>query len=261
MILGMFILPHLSSVFYTSQNEYLNLLFLNNFETDKAVSTTVYIAWSVAIEEQFYLFWPLIFAIFAKNTRYLAIFCALVYIGSSLFILYRPDISYDHTLGNLNYLMVGALGAIALNNSEKKIPEFLYKKWPVLLLNSIAIVLLFIYKPAGYFFIMPFLYLLLVLYVVSLDKLSATTRSKKEVFSFLGKYTYGMYMYHPMFILATKIVFDVCSLNYKDSLLLNMAIGIISLTATIVVAYLSYEYFEKHFLKYKERFSVIKTRI
>jgi peptidoglycan/LPS O-acetylase OafA/YrhL len=108
---------------------------------------------------------------------------------------------------------------------------------------------------------MPFLYLLLVLYVVSLDKLSATTRSKKEVFSFLGKYTYGMYMYHPMFILATKIVFDVCSLNYKDSLLLNMAIGIISLTATIVVAYLSYEYFEKHFLKYKERFSVIKTRI
>jgi peptidoglycan/LPS O-acetylase OafA/YrhL len=65
MITGALILPKIMSAFTYCGNIFLGLTFLNNFDViyyfDQCPEAQMRISWSVAIEEQFYLFWPLLF--------------------------------------------------------------------------------------------------------------------------------------------------------------------------------------------------------
>jgi peptidoglycan/LPS O-acetylase OafA/YrhL len=80
----------------------------------------------------------------------------------------------------------------------------------------------------------------------------------RKILSALGKYTYGLYLLHPLVIFfvamfAVKIGSDTKSLS-EGSL-----IGIFSLLMSILVCYLSYRFFESPFLKLKSRFAYLKT--
>jgi len=69
MILGIFILPKAFNTFVFNADIFKNLFFLNNFDKSGIEISNIGIAWSVAIEEQFYLFWPIIFILF-KNKKH-----------------------------------------------------------------------------------------------------------------------------------------------------------------------------------------------
>ena len=76
---------------------------------------------------------------------------------------------------------------------------------------------------------------------------------ENTVFDFLGKISYGIYIWHPLVILGfSKVLSDLVLPN-------NLKYGFVYLSiilTTIGVAYMSFQYFEKYFLKMKERFSV-----
>ena len=100
------------------------------------------------------------------------------------------------------------------------------------------------------------------IYII-LNCVSNDSTSKFEVsnFSSLGKYTYGMYLYHPMILVCLKIIFDKQNWNYLENPHLELILSIISLIITIIVSIVSYKYFEKFFLSYKQKFSIVKTRL
>ena len=75
------------------------------------------VAWSVAIEEQFYLVWPILFMLFRKKNQLIYISIA-VYLFSCWYTLYSPTTAYFHTFGNLNYLMAGCIGGILFSNQK-----------------------------------------------------------------------------------------------------------------------------------------------
>ena len=104
----------------------------------------------------------------------------------------------------------------------------------------------------------PIIYLLIVLYCVAND---STSKRKGNILSSLGKYTYGMYLYHPMIILFFKIIFDNLNWDYLNNPILNFNLSILSLISTIIISILSYRYFEKIFLNFKYKFSTVKTRL
>jgi peptidoglycan/LPS O-acetylase OafA/YrhL len=110
MLSGIFMMPFLFNTVPFEGSILKNLFFLNNFDIASA-SSIVAIAWSVAIEEQFYLVWPLLF-IFFRNKGVLMVVSALLFIVSTAFILQNPILGRYHTLGNINYLMAGCLGGI-----------------------------------------------------------------------------------------------------------------------------------------------------
>ena len=73
-----------------------------------------------------------------------------------------------------------------------------------------------------------------------------------------GKYTYGIYLIHPIIITLILAALDVLKLS-RDSFPKAFAVGVIALIATLITSKLSYKYFEGPFLKLKSKFQAIHT--
>ncbi|MCG9911814.1 MAG: acyltransferase [Flavobacteriales bacterium] len=254
-ISGIFILPNLFSTFKFEGNIPMNLFFLNNFAM-KTGSPNVGIAWSVAIEEQFYLFWPLLFMLFRNKKALLAV-CSALFLTSAVFSILHREEAYFHTLGNINLLMAGCIGAILFAKNENLIGR--YKLFPVVsILAAVIVYFATEFAPVYYLSVtlLPFLYLYVIIYLVKHDGETSGIN-----FSFLGKYTYGMYLYHPTLLIFIRIGFDIMHIPYQETAINNAIVSTIALFVTIGVSILSYNYFETFFLKLKDRFAFVKTRM
>jgi peptidoglycan/LPS O-acetylase OafA/YrhL len=261
MIIGIWVLPLVSNTFLFRGSIPLNLTFLNNFDHTPNISTNVGVGWSVAIEEQFYLFWPLIFVLAANYRRLLWVSLSLYLISVTYVIIYKYD-AYEASLGNLLYLMTGCMGAILYSQKDEFAALFRNKSvlWVTVVSAISLLILKEVYSPLYYpaLILLPACYLYWIIYAVDQGSDNGPV---SNLFAYLGKYTYGMYLFHPILITGTKIAFDKLSLNYTQNKGVAVATGIVALLLTIVVAILSYELVEKRILTLKERFAFIKTRI
>jgi peptidoglycan/LPS O-acetylase OafA/YrhL len=256
---GIFILPNLIHTFHFEGSMWKNLCFLNNFDLAYK-EQNIAVGWSVAIEEQFYLFWPLLFILLFKR-NVLNIFCSIIYIGAIAFILKYPELAHFHTFGNLHFLMIGCLGASLYAKNSEKIGASMLTKKTFFYANLLCIIFMLIfanlYLTMGFLlWIIPINFLLIVIHLVTNN-----TDTRPTKISRLGKYTYGMYLYHPIFIILTKIGLDKLQMDHQNNLLVILGMAIVSLSLTIVCSVLSYRYFEKPFLQLKSKFTSIKTRI
>ena len=75
----------------------------------------------------------------------------------------------------------------------------------------------------------------------------------------LGKISYGLYVFHLGALQLTERLVAPLKLG-TDSVISMIVVDSIALGFTVLVAHLSYQYFEKPFIKAKERFAVIQSR-
>jgi peptidoglycan/LPS O-acetylase OafA/YrhL len=68
---------------------------------------------------------------------------------------------------------------------------------------------------------------------------------------YLGKISYGLYMYQPI---AIALAFQVAR---SFGAAFNVIFYLLSIALTIAISALSYKYFEAYFLKFKGRFSTL----
>lgn len=251
LILGIFVLPHLANSFEFDGVVWKNLVFLNNFELlKKGQEINTGVAWSVAIEEQFYVIWPVLFMFF-RNNKHLIASSIVIYLFSCIYTFLSPTTAYFHTFGNLNYLMIGCIGGILYADQKKLNYLSKFKSRSFFTINLCVILLLNNLKFLPVFVILPFNYLFLILYLV----LNNSTTKGKNILMSLGKYTYGMYLYHAVFLIGVKIILLKLDLNYENSLPTLIVCGIIALVLTVTCAILSYNFFELPFLKLKGKFN------
>lgn len=271
------IFPVLSSLLKTPINQGANiwyqLTFLGNFDVmhiEKFRPGTELmmqnITWSVAIEEQFYAFWPLIFVFLPRKLFLPAIVTVLA--GSLVFRFLHSDdkfILYFHTLSVMIYLATGALFAYLLIASAR-VRAFFQRTniWTILgsfLLFFFSIMYGDILFPgAAGTFLMPFFLAILFAFIIAsqsmIVKPSALEMGNIGFANKWGKYTYGIYLLHPIAIEIVHIAGKRLHL-INESFFPLFVSGILSFSLTLFISWLSYEYFEKRFLKLKKAFAFI----
>jgi peptidoglycan/LPS O-acetylase OafA/YrhL len=82
-------------------------------------------------------------------------------------------------------------------------------------------------------------------------------RLETPVLNFLGKISYGIYMYHMMCI---GIAFAIVRALTGNVVVQNILLYILSIALTVLVSWLSFDYFESIFLKLKPRLQALTTR-
>lgn len=252
-----------------------HLFFLSNFDVinienhwfgSGAMSQNI--TWSVSIEEQFYLFWPLIFAFLPRRYWLFSIF--LVITGSIIFRIIHnndPIVLYFHTFSVLLDLGIGGMMAYIIK-SNVTIKTFFEScsTYTHLTLFIVTISLLywnnnlfnFSYGHAiGRIFIS--LSFAVTITAQALTKSTSILNLQRLRFaSNWGKYTFGIYLIHP--IALTLIDPIVRTLHIpKDNFTTLFSIGIIGLFLTLFLSKLSYTYYESKFLVLKDKFATIKT--
>lgn len=245
--------------------------FLANFHAMQVEVGTLYrgIVWSVAIEEQFYLVWPLILPLLPWRRQWLIpLLAVLACLGLRFYWLtHNAHYTYFHfhTGAVMADLAVGALLAYfsrlggALAQSCKTLPRVV---WALPYVLSI-IGMLFRDKmeqwPYGPVYT-RFLFDLLFAAVIweqcfAMRRLLALERLK--FLAFFGKYTYGLYMLHPAVLTLMVWIFHWAP---SGSFLVDFLRATLGLVLSLGVAMLSYRFLESPFLRLKDRFTLVPSR-
>ena len=275
-IFGFFVYPHFKILLGQQPHELARLpmyiFFAANLDrlTHPPESTTLGILWSIAIEEQFYLFWPIVVYLIPHRSL-LYLFTAILF-GSFLFryIYSSPQegfIRIYHTFSCISDLTMGGIFAvIAIEGKRLKNTIIEAPKWVWLLLYALIIL---IYLYAGDIFCYNAITIASSRLVISLlfalvimeqcyAKNSLYKMANSKILSKLGTYTFGMYCLHTLCIMCSQQILSKTGINNNIVGLLLIESSL-SLLLTILFAFTSYYLFERHFLKLKEKFARITT--
>lgn len=221
--------------------------------------------WSLAVEEQFYIFWPWVIKFLpGKKLLWacisLACFSILfrMQIGSDLF--HGVTYSYVATLSRMDALLIGSIIAILI----REMPDILEKAVPIVAFITVPIIILgVVIQKSANFFLLPSVYTFidlffgcLLVYSLSAGKRGMMARiATNKILIFLGKYSYGLYVYHYVIyiLLERKLQPHLASFTGGTFPAIILT-GISAITLSLMISILSYRYLEHPFLKLKKFF-------
>jgi peptidoglycan/LPS O-acetylase OafA/YrhL len=223
--------------------------------------------WSIGVEEQFYLVWPLLVNKFiSRIIPFLAMFIGLKLVftlGFEVWMSYNNAalIKQFHRLWVLlqvEQMAVGAIGAWVLFAQKEKILKVIYH--PTTHTMGLILMASLFVLPIHHWWIN---YVEAAVFVVVIMNLSTNPaisfNMENKLFSALGNISYGIYMYHTLCITISLYLLRSFGAEHWNIWLFNTLLYTLSVALTIAISYVSYEYFEKRFLDLKERFMVVKS--
>ncbi|MDZ4794276.1 MAG: acyltransferase [Bacteroidota bacterium] len=274
LILFLFIIPLLNSRFnvgYYTDNQVWLWTFLQNWLyiiNDPDQTNTLNHLWSVAVEEQFYLVWPLVMLLI-KKPKYLLIFITLILagvVGLRLWIwtYHIADLAYFnlYTFTRVDGICIGCMVALLQRIS----PNFLKQRTTFIILFFAGLNFAFFFLNRKYDFSFPYLALagyttfammfgLLVNEAVTKETKLVNLLFNIPVLKFFGKISYGFYIFHwPLYLVLSPWLNDWIS-AFASGAVLKITVSLLATAAAIAISWFSYRYYETYFLKLKNRFT------
>jgi peptidoglycan/LPS O-acetylase OafA/YrhL len=233
--------------------------------------------WSLAVEEHFYLLWPLVVFVLARRPQALIAVSLVIALGAMLARLIGSlmGLSWWTTYVLSPFRLDGlALGAfLAVTARQPGGLDWLARRLPsvaavVGALLAVTFVWTRLVSREGLELVLPVraalietLLACLLVWALIAPKRSATSRFFCSRFMvFLGTYSYGLYVYHHFisyYLTAngTDLQLALWLGSHGAAVALQATLGA---SASLALAYLSYELFEKRFLRLKRLFGTSK---
>jgi peptidoglycan/LPS O-acetylase OafA/YrhL len=215
--------------------------------------------WSISIEEQFYLAWPLVMRRWIQHLASVASVLLAVSFITRLYLVFsgaqHPQI-WCNTLARLDPIACGALLAVHAERRQIALTPALRA---MLLVSGCAV--LTIAGRYGNFIGNRALITYPAVTAASTALILGTLGlqihpgriSIPRALTYLGRISYGLYVFHWMFVV-------VCGVAAANGPVARPARALAALLATIATAAASHHFVEKPFLRLKERFTRIESR-
>jgi peptidoglycan/LPS O-acetylase OafA/YrhL len=229
--------------------------------------------WSIAVEEQFYIVWPWI--VKWGHGLWLLVLVPLAAILAPTIIWEWPTnwqsgMTIFHAweyFRHFSCLAIGSLTAICYLTAPRVLLRFLYH--PVVQAGVLGCLVVMLWNAHSHgeegvraefgadARSYSLLFGVLILNVATNPR--PLFRLENRVADYLGRISYGLYMYHPLTIaLAVCALRPIISDNYRGGLS-NAALYILSFGLSVLVSSMSYHLFEQPFLRLKSRFARVPS--
>lgn len=216
--------------------------------------------WSIGVEEQFYAIWPILIKTSSNIYRTLAV-VIVTYLAVKAFctIYCEKSIIELVTETRIDCMAIGGLGAVILRDKKRLLP-IIYSQvtqsicWGIFIFSTV-------FRPIHIrssidHELYSLLFMVIILNVST--NYASIVNLENRLFDFMGRISYGLYVYHLLVILVLKAVIKPIGLpdSWESYLVVYLAVSAV----TILVSFLSYQFFELTFLKMKNRFSVVLSQ-
>jgi peptidoglycan/LPS O-acetylase OafA/YrhL len=217
--------------------------------------------WSVSFEEQFYLLWPALISC-ARRARTLLLASGLLLvvaeIGRLVLLKYARQRHseaeiFTNTITRLDPLALGIATAVILRKTRLQLRWFLRLSCLAL---GVAVWLI-----AGHYYRLTLAFMLIGYPAVALGSwlifmsvygIGVSPRWLR----YLGKISYGLYVFHMLALYLVEKLIGGYARNWGKFVIYWW----LGLAMTLVMASLSYRFYESPFLRLKERFAFVRSR-
>lgn len=211
--------------------------------------------WSLAVEEHFYLFWPLI-VYYLPNKHFVKVIISLMLIAPicRFFLTLNGYETFFFTFARMDELALGALLAHWEMNNQLKTYHRRYFFLGTVSIGLLAALLWVKFSGAQNFWMqvikydfISLIYFCLIGWMILLDENHWLSRFfSNRIFVFLGSISYGLYVYQGI---TLPLTWNLVPSHYP--LIIHFSFTMIS---TVLISYLSFKFIEKPITALKSKF-------
>ena len=225
--------------------------------------------WSISVEEQFYLLWPALMLFGGRQGIVRACLLILPLAWLTDFLLPVLHCSKEpalwlNSVNQFQFFALGSLLALALHRKSFRLD----RKLRALSLAAALCCFAIAAYPLHYIdttvpstpvqMLLAYLCIDAGCVLAFLTVYDAVLPKAMHALVYLGKISFGLYMYH--YFVRSLVAGGVGVVTHKDGYDSMTAVYLLTALLTVGVAAVSYRYFEQPILRFKERFAVVPSR-
>ncbi len=282
LILLLFVFPNIIQLPYNAKPEFANLL--DNYPTllifflmapnlmcfgIPGIGGGFHLS-SIGTEEQFYIFWPWLIKWF-KNLLIPLFFIFIVFALAPNFLDYLNNHFFEKNSTTYQFIKqlrifteffkidcmaLGGVFAYIYFKNKTKLLNIIFNRYTQILSLSIGFGCWILGVNISFFKDEIFALFFAVIILNTAVNPNKIISFNYKWLNYIGKISYGIYVYHWIIIL---FVLNFIIQFKENSFMFNIVLYTISIGLTILVSHFSFYKFEKYFLRFKDRFSQIKS--